>query len=297
MVCSCNASQLPSVAPAPNVVPTSYSHHETFRYLGKQQTFKVPKGVTHVFVVVIGGGGAGSPVAHGGRLSAVIPVVSAEVLIVRVGGNGKTAVGGYNGGADGGSGIQGGSGYGGGGASDVREKGAALSNRILVAGGGGQGGWDYQSESGFFGVGGKGGGPRGGDGASGSYYGSKAGSNAGDGASGGTQKNGGMGGAGAQGQYCLATSGFNGVRGVGGHGATVASTTSEVYQCGGLGGGGGGGYYGGGGGGEGARIPSGGYGGGGGGGGGSSYAERTATDVHMWQGWNKNQYGLIVISW
>ncbi|MFY9720345.1 MAG: hypothetical protein WAK16_11965 [Candidatus Cybelea sp.] len=56
------------------------------------------------------------------------------------------------------------------------------------------------------------------------------------------------------------------------------------------GGGGGGGYYGGGGG-EGAV----GYWGGGGG---SSYVERSATDVHFWDGWkNATGNGLVVFSW
>jgi hypothetical protein len=57
---------------------------------------------------------------------------------------------------------------------------------------------------------------------------------------------------------------------------------SSYYVCGG-----GGGYYGGGGGGcGGSSYPA---GGGGGGGGASSYAERGATDVPVWQGWKSRR--------
>jgi hypothetical protein len=70
------------------------------------------------------------------------------------------------------------------------------------------------------------------------------------------------------------------------------------YGSGPGGGGGGGGYYGGGGGGAGSSWQYYCYLDGGGGGGGSSYVERSATNVHMWQGWkNRAHNGLVVLSW
>jgi hypothetical protein len=69
-----------------------------------------------------GAKGAGSRVVYGGRVRAVIPVISGEKLIVYVGGDASGATAGFNGG---GSGVRGGdtegNGDGGGGASDVRE--------------------------------------------------------------------------------------------------------------------------------------------------------------------------------
>jgi hypothetical protein len=311
VVAGCGVSHLPVTTTAPAFAPKSYSHHKTFRYVGKKQTFKVPNGVTQAFIVAIGGEGGGSTVAHGGRVSAVIPVTAGETLVVRVGGNGTFKTAGYNGGGKpGADGFEDGNAYGGGGASDIREGGDALANRILVVGGGGgQGGWDDATRGGPYGVGGKGGGLTGGTGGIGDGYsygkGCGGGSldpkrdsvaNAGCPGTGGSSKAGGAGGSGGEGAFCYGSSGFAGSLGLGGQGALDASGTSGPYDCGGLGGGGGGGYYGGGGGGAG-----GGYnyyiGGGGGGGGGSSYVESTASDVHMWQGWKENPYGLIVFSW
>lgn len=72
----------------------------------------------------------------------------------------------------------------------------------------------------------------------------------------------------------------------------------DAYSaCGG--GGGGGGYYGGGGGAAYYTTNRGdASGAGGGGGGGSSYAERKATNLRFWQGWeNPERDGLVVLSW
>ena len=138
----CGALQVPDKQPLPNGAPATFSHHQTFRYIGKKQTFKVPTNVTQIFVVVIGGEGGGTTVAHGGRVSATLPVAQGERLYVRVGGNGTADAGGYNGGGQ--PGMYGARSFasGGGGASDIRESGDGLSDRIIVAGGGGQGGDD-----------------------------------------------------------------------------------------------------------------------------------------------------------
>ena len=95
-----------------------------------------------------------------------IPVKPRETLYVRVGGRGLggdypgSAGGGFNGGGSGGNGGYWG-GHGGGGASDVREGGDRLKDRILVAGGGaGQGtgyyAWDCTAGNGGGTVGGNG---------------------------------------------------------------------------------------------------------------------------------------------
>lgn len=273
----------------------SLPYHKTFSYTGSKQLFKVPSGVTHLTVVARGaeGGGASGSNSYqaffeggiGGRVYAEIPVKPGETLYVYVGGYGgspsRSRAGGFNGGASGGT-----SGnslaYGGGGASDVREGGNRLKNRVVVAaGGGGQGaGWTSY----FTGWGGKGGGLVGGTG----------GSDYGNGGSGGSQTQGGAGGAGIGpgGQP-----GGNGSLGVGGRGGDGGGSTQSA---GGAGGGGGGGYYGGGGGGgivsEGSIGPS------GGGGGGSSYIEPQAIKGRLWSGWKKDWgklggNGRVVFSW
>ena len=106
----------------------------------------VPAGVTTALVTVAGGNGgiAGAPdhlLAHGGLVTATIPVVACTTLTINVGGtggNGSTGTagtGGSNGGASGGlSDPTGAGGGGGGGASEVID---ANGNRLVVAGGGG----------------------------------------------------------------------------------------------------------------------------------------------------------------
>src|SRR5262245_2816352 len=128
-----------------------------FGCTGAAQTYTVPAGVTKVNVELFGAqGGSGISVdpidaaagtgGQGGHTTATIDVTPGETLQVNVGCAGSDAVdvnggaGGFNGGADGGTGghfgFQAGGG-GGGGASDVRQGGTGLADRVLVAGGGG----------------------------------------------------------------------------------------------------------------------------------------------------------------
>ncbi len=295
LLAGCGGSQPP--VGAPNGTSDNgklLSYHKTFHYTGAAQDFKVPAGVTQLNVIALGAHGAGSPEAYGGRVHAVIPVIPGKKLVVFVGGDASGQNRGFNGGANGGlnrHGLE--DGFGGGGASDVRENGDQLDDRIVVAGGaGGQGG----EES--YGVGGKGGGSTGGSGASG--YGS--GSYGGGGGTGGTQDSGGSGGSGGGGTGG-GHRGADGSLGLGGGGGRGCQGRHRHHFCfpdaGGGGGGGGGGYYGGGGGGGGDGLPSASNGyGGGGGGGGSCYAESSATNVHMWRGWKQSAHnGLVVFSW
>ncbi len=270
--------------------PDHFPSHKTFNYTGAAQQFTVPHGVESIDIVARGGAGGGimypnNRSGRGGRVHAVIPVTPGERLYVYVGGAGVEKsgrfTGGFNGGGDPGACCE--AGFGGGGATDVRHRGQRLSDRILVAGGGGgQGAYECCG-----GAGGEGGATIGG---AGGYFGP-----GGRGGDGGTQSRGGKGGSGGMGSgygYGPGDTGKPGKLGVGGSGGLggYAETSSSA---GGSGGGAGGGYYGGGGGGGG-----GGDNGGGGGGGGSSYVEPKALKFHMWQGWNKaTGDGLVVISW
>jgi hypothetical protein len=271
-----------------------------FDYTGKKQTFKVPSGVTRIRVVAVGGNGGGTPLAYGGRVAAVISVTPSETLAIYVGGAGTSSAPGFNGGGAGGAGSDDTGGNGGGGASDVREGGERLKDRVVVAGGaGGSGTYDY----GRSGLGGKGGARTGGPGKAGTSTetpnGRKAGNN-GAGGKGGTQQKGGSGGRGGFSDPDL-NPGLSGVLGAGGAGGAgcvhYTSTTRYCRPLGGDGGGGGGGFYGGGGGGGGVFEGCCGAGGGGGGAGGSSYAESSATGIHMWQGWKQDQGGTVVLEW
>jgi hypothetical protein len=147
-------------------------YQRTFTFTGGEQTFRVPSGVTQLTVVARGGAGAwqtssrGAVEGRGGRVFAIVPVSPGERLYVYVGGAGSGNGGGFNGGANGGGTFL--SGYGGGGASDVREHGRKLADRIIVAGGGGgEGGPSYGYAGG---AGGKGGGLTGGSGDTGCCY-------------------------------------------------------------------------------------------------------------------------------
>jgi hypothetical protein len=273
--------------PTVNAVSATFSHHQTFRFTGKPQRFKVPH-VQLLQVVVRGAGGAGtsSDLARGGRVYALIPASIDRELVVYVGATGNLTKGGYNGGADGGpdGNCSSCDGYGGGGASDIRLAGGTLGERVIVAGGGGGSGGghsgQYSGGAGGGGGGGTGGSGRAGSGSSYSYC-------AGKGGDGGSQNAGGSGGSGC---------GYNGDGGSVGDGGTGGAP----YYPGSGGGGGGGGFYGGGGGGAGAAGYSSynGSGGGGGGGGGSSYVGKRATHFHVWRGWNNAVgNGLVVISW
>jgi hypothetical protein len=303
MLAGCGGSQPPIGAPnGANGVGYSPSHRRTFHYTGKEQSFRVPSGVTQVTIKASGASGPSGTASgyceftggSGGVVKATIPVTPGETLAIYIGGEGTGdgsncspgGAGGFNGGGDGGSGISGGNGTGGGGASDVRQGGDALNDRVIVAGGGGGGGiWNGLYGAG---AGGNGGGKIGGTGG-----GTGSGSPSGHGGTGGTQHRGGKGGEGAERSgFSDGQKGHRGKLGVGGEGG---GDSSSGYSGGG-GGGGGGGYYGGGGGQAGSQATSG-VGGGGGGGGGSSYIERGATNVKNEQGTAAPGNGVIVISW
>ena len=125
----------------PNGAGKVLSHHRSFYYTGREQRFRVPPSIKWIGVVVRGGGGAnasgsGASGGRGGRVHAYIPVTPGETLAIYVGGEGQGMSGGFNGGADGGQRYYCNCpGAGGGGASDVRQGGDGLANRVLVVGG------------------------------------------------------------------------------------------------------------------------------------------------------------------
>ena len=293
MLAGCGGSQLPTGVPLTTVAPDSYLNHHTFHYTGKRQWFKVPSGVKWIDVILRGAAGGGTLGGRGGRIHAIVPVTPGERLAVYVGGQGENGNGGFNGGANGGV-LDQDVGSGGGGASDMREGGDRLANRILVAGGGGgQGGEQgYSCTDGQDGNGGNGGSSVGDSGVAGCpYY-----NYSGDGGTGGTQYQGGLGGHGGGGPYGFGNPGADGSLGSGGAGGANCTYTYSC-QAGGSGGGGGGGYFGGGGGGVGGGGPSGAYGGGGGGGG-SSYVEPSAKKFRSWKGWkDATGNGIVVVHW
>jgi hypothetical protein len=300
MLAGCGGSQLPIGAPggisAPNKAHGK-KHSQTFSYTGAEQNFMVPKRITNVTVTASGASGglegftskyqnSGSG-GLGGRITATIPVTPGETLDIFVGGAGDYGglYAGYNGGGEGGSAYScsGICGWGGGGASDVRQGGDSLADRVVVAGGGAGAGTDYRT--GGYLTGGYGGGKVG-------SAGEGSGGSGGGGA--GTQSSGGSGGHGGKKGCCRGGGGASGALGQGGSGGEDAF---EYLESGG--GGGGGGYYGGGGGGGGGGIAysSGPFYGGAGGGGGSSYVEPQATHVKDEKGGATAGNGVIVISW
>ncbi|MGP8101564.1 MAG: hypothetical protein ACLQHL_12540 [Candidatus Cybelea sp.] len=306
MLAGCGGSQPPIGAPnGANNVGHPPSHHRTFHYKSKAQSFVVPTGVTQITVVASGASGPYGAVSGsctlvsglGGLVQATIPVTPGETLAVYVGGEGTIGAacgseygdgtGGFNGGGAGGASGYSFNGDGGGGASDVREGGSALSDRILVAGGGGG-----QGASDWGGTGGAGGGRRGG--AGGSAYGPGP---VGSGGGGGTQKRGGAGGKASPyyGPPEAGQPGDHGSRGTGGQGGIGGLSLTGYDRPGGGGGGGGGGHYGGGGGGGGGGGEDGCAGGGGGGG--SSFVEASATHIKSLQGKAPAGNGQITISW
>jgi hypothetical protein len=267
----------------------------TFNYTGAMQTYVVPPGVTSIDVAVRGaeGGDAvgttvgwgGGPVnvdgGDGGEVTATLSVTPGETLYLFVGGEGSMSAGGFNGGGN--TAVCSGTeviSAGGGGASDIRQGGMTLADRVIVAGGGGGAGGSgsagYCTASG--------------SGAGGGTSGANSSVTSGSGTClpgfGGTQVSGGNGGNNTC--WCsLGDVGGVGTLGIGGSSSCVASGLS-VCSCSGTGcvggGGGGGGYYGGG-----AGLAF------GGGGGGSSYAGPGATSVVHTQGSNTGD-GQIVIT-
>jgi hypothetical protein len=269
----------------PLVRSHALAQFKSFDYTGKPRRFKVPSGVTQVTIIADGAGGGSTtgdtPGGRGGHVHAVVPVKSNETLYVYVGGSTNGSSGGFNGGANGEHWGYCGGPFGGGGASDVREGGQSLADRIVVAGAGGGAGGDLCSHS--DGAGGQGGSRSGGPGQN-AY-----GDGAGDGGAGGAQTHGGLGGKGGSGSSGNGQPGKPGKLGIGGAGGRAVC----AGRCP-AGGGGGGGYYGGGGGGGGGY-----YGGsGGGGGGGSSFVESSAKDFRWYRGWKDNTgNGYVTIEW
>jgi hypothetical protein len=293
MLAGCTGSPALINTPNTTAIRQALKHHLTFHYTGAEQTFAVPAGVTLIAVDARGAAGGGVPASgqqggRGGRVIAEIPVAPAENLAIFVGGKPKSpGVGGYNGGGIGLSSTGYSSSYGGGGASDIREDGTALVDRIVVAGGGGGLGGSGVFGYGNYSGGGQGGGNTAGNGQNGS--GAKTGgchTPEGFGGDGGSQRRGGIGGRAG----CEGHNGYPGIRGHGGAGGGGSCCA---------GGGGGGGYYGGGGGGGGTYDdPKTWEGTAGGGGGGSSYVAPSAQRKDSWQGWkDATGNGQIVISW
>src|SRR3954469_10034024 len=142
----------------------------TFGFTGSAQTFTVPAGVHHVSIQALGAQGGPGGVGEfdmqgglGGQANAPLSVTPGEVLFIYVGGSGgyggapsgggiiNAGPGGFNGGGAGGQantacdGDTCENGYGaggGGGATDVRQGGSGLGNRVIVAGGGAGGAAD-----------------------------------------------------------------------------------------------------------------------------------------------------------
>ncbi len=258
------AISLPSQAVSPT--PTPYCADGTcwvtFDYTGDYSVWSPPSGINSLHFDVYGAQGGRSG-GKGGSVSGDFAAIPSS-LYVYVGGMGfsaNSAPGGFNGGGVSGNGhLDQGSG---GGASDLRTS-TSISDRVVVAGGGGgTGGW----------VGGAGG-PGGMTIASAGTKGATATTAGG----GGTQTAGGTAGLGVT--TGNGTAGTLGVGGVGGSG-TVAG-----------GGGGGGGFYGGGGGGS--DNLSGGSDGAGGGGG-SSFATMALTSSVVHQAGVRAGNGQVVI--
>lgn len=143
-------------------------------FTGGQQSVTVPAGVYSARVFLSGAqggngtsgnGNAGGAGGRGARVEGAMTVTPGEVLSVWVGGQGSQAV---NPGGLGGAGRNNGSrGASGGGATDIRQGGSAVSNRVAIAaggGGGGSAGWGGTTQGSI--VGGNGGdsGAAGGDG-------------------------------------------------------------------------------------------------------------------------------------
>lgn len=233
--------------------------NDTFFYSGAMQTYVVPAGVTTLTIQTYGAqGGANwvNNVNYGGYSQADFAVTPGETLYIFVGGQPNSITGGFNGGGNGE-----GAGQGGGGASDVRQAGTTLNDRIIVGGGGGGAGYWSNTHV----VGGVGGGLTGGNGYRDPDFATNPGGR------GATQTSGGTDGT------CVS---FNNPSCAGSFGVGGAPS-----GCGCEGYGGGGGWYGGAGSGN-CR----------GGGGGSGYILPTASNPTMTSGIRAGN-GLVVISY
>jgi len=277
---------------------------DTLFFTGGEQNYTVPCGVNNLTIDAFGAKGAngtsgannsiGGIGGFGGHAQGVLTVTSGQALSVFVGGQASGGLGGYNGGAIGGGSGPTLTGGGGGGATDVRLGGNAVSNRILVAGGGGGGGTvGCQSPNANGGNGGAGGGGNGSNGNNATEGNLSAG-----GGSGAVGVNGGAFGIGCNGFYGLV--GGDAVGELGGNGGNASSCCCFSFFSIPGGGGGGGGYLGGGGGGGGTagdvgcNIDS--KGAGGGGAGGTNFVGSAFTSPVTVNGVN-NGNGYIVFSY
>lgn len=219
-----------------------------FAYTGSAQTFTSDANALYKIELWGAQGGAtlGTSGGKGSYTSGVFVSTNSDTLYIYIGG-----INGYNGGGVGGTGSGLENGANGGGGSDVRFGGTALSNRIIVSGGGGgasgAGANRYGGQTGING---------GCGGCAGTYNSVPSTNHGAGGAAGGAGA--GVGGSAAGGDVTTYPStsgrGYNGGAGLlgqGGAGGGVYNGMLDAYGPG-SGGGGGGGYYGGGGGGGGA---------------------------------------------
>lgn len=127
------------------------SKSATFTFSGSVQTWTVPTGITSITVDAYGAaGGVNSDMGtyfdregYGARVQTALAVTPGQVLNIYVGGKGAAGIsgaggsGGYNGGGNGNFGFAPYAGGGGGGATDIRIGGTSLTDRKVVAAGGG----------------------------------------------------------------------------------------------------------------------------------------------------------------
>jgi hypothetical protein len=282
-----SSAQATRVMPGcPTAVVSGASATVTCTYTGAAQYWTVPAGVTQATFTLYGGAGGtinngSGPGGSGAEVTGTLPVTPGSVLQVNVGQAGESSGAAFGGGGPGG-GFSGSGFSGGGGASDIRDGGYTLADRLLVAGGGGGGGGDGDGTcvaggdaGGCFAAGGAGGdaGSAGEAGASTLGVCGETLSGGGGGAA-GTATMGGAGGAGnTSGNDCGGNSTPpDGAAGSEGGGGAAGESANGAYGAGG-----GGGYYGGGGGAGGTWDSDGDDAGtGGGGGGGSSYTGTAA---------------------
>ena len=277
---------------------------DTLFFTGGEQNYTVPCGVTTLTIDAFGAKGAngtsgannstGGIGGFGGHVQGVLTTTSFQVISVFVGGQASGGLGGFNGGAIGGGSGQTITGGGGGGATDIRLGGNAVSNRILVAGGGGGGGaMGCQSPNANGGNGGAGGGGNGSNGTN-----ATEGSLSAGGGSGATGVNGGTFGVGCNGFY--GSVGGNAIGEIGGNGGNAPNCCCFTFFSIPGGGGGGGGYLGGGGGGGGTagdvncQIDA--KGAGGGGAGGTNFISTDFSNPVIVNGVN-NGNGYVVFSY
>lgn len=221
-----------------------YSQSVTFNYTGAVQNWTVPPCVTSINVTLAGAEGGGTVGGNGAVVTGTLTVTPGQVLNIYVGGSGNCPQAGWNGGGNGqNANSTANRSCGGGGATDIRIGGTALSNRVIVASGGGGMGGGTQDAAG---------------GVGGCATGATGVNSFGGGGTGGTQTSGGAGGT----PWGSGQPGSAGSLGQGANGAVDNCYNNSP------GGGGGGGYYGGGSGGA-DCFSSSPYGGGAGGGGSS----------------------------